>query len=261
MAYPVIELRKAMKIFDTKEGLSQVESTVQPKLELSMFKSKKMQENGAQILSIFMSDLKKGWTIRELLEELNGSRNVCSDTVRKLKHNNIIKIIGVEETDSGNLSFQYQYVGSPLEDISSKIVTNFNEYSSLNHFYLSSDGVVTNQFYAFKEFLEKNNYKRFLGQRKNILCYVYLATDLKNAVMKFQRNKMDTCVLRNKKLYNNLKIELKSQTENSMSSTKLLQKEQPIKVEPVKAETSLLSKVKNFFSRKSPQLDSEFIEF
>jgi hypothetical protein len=39
------------------------------------------------------------------------------------------------------------------------------------------------------------------------------------------------------------------------------QSEELMKVKSIKTETSLLSKVKNFFSRKSPQLDSEFIQF
>ena len=166
-----------------------------------------------------------------------------------------LKIVGYYiRPGNHRVNLLYQLSDSPFKE--EKVVKLTANLSSAANFYKTHPLTIEGKCFFEKEILP--NLKSYLTKHST----TYSITYSKKLLAKAYEDLPDKYKLKEEKAKeSDVQVTLDTQLESSLPLTKLLQKEQPIKVEPVKTETSLLSKVKNFFNKEYSKLDSEFIEF
>ena len=205
-------------------------------------------------------DKNKKWARDEIYESLESYYKSdlytyyyhTEGALNTMRIKNQLKIVGYYiRPGNHRVNLLYQLSDSPFKE--EKVVELTAKLSSATNFYKTH--LLTPQG---KELFEKEvlpNLKSYLTKHST----TYSITYSKKLLAKAYKDLPDEYKLTEEKVKKgDVQTITGTQLENSTPSTKLIQEKQLIKVEP---QTSLLFKVKNFFNRKSPKLDSEFIEF
>lgn len=195
-----------------------------------------------QIINILEKDINTGYTTSKVNEILNLQKQTIVDSVRTLKRQKRVKVIGTElHKEQGNYSFIFQLAHSPLKQITIK----------------SSVGCITLKDFLIKNKLNIKNYQKMLKKVRDNQLQEHLVLVHKRPYAGYKETELE-------KLFEIKKVvKVSAEPKNTKKTTKATAKLEvsPQVTRSPKEDKNFLSNVLKLFRKKEKSENPEIIHF